>query len=63
MTVAIVAIVLVIILVAILASARGRNDFDFPGWFIVIWCIWAVVCLSVTGLVIYVAWHFVAKYW
>ena len=31
--------------------------------FVVIWYIWAVICLSLVGLAIWAIVHFVSKYW
>jgi len=34
-----------------------------PRNFLVIWCIWAVICLGLLGGAIWVALHFLLKLW
>lgn len=29
----------------------------------VVWLLWALACLAGTGALVYVAWHFISKFW
>lgn len=29
----------------------------------IVWVLWALVCLAGTGALVYVAWHFISKFW
>lgn len=31
--------------------------------FAIIWVLWALVGIALTGGVVYVAWHFISKFW
>ena len=33
------------------------------GAFFLVWIVWAVICLATLGGIIWVAWHFISKYW
>jgi Flp pilus assembly protein TadB len=33
------------------------------GLFGVVWLLWALVCLAGAGALVYVAWHFISKFW
>lgn len=60
----IICIALILILVGIFAAARGRHDdFGFPGWFVALWLVVAAGSLAITIAIIYVAWHFISKFW
>lgn len=37
--------------------AKGMTAFG------VIWVLWALACLAGTGALVYVAWHFIQKFW
>jgi len=40
-----------------------RRERQGVGIFAAIAALWILFCLSLLGGVIYVAWHFIAKYW
>jgi hypothetical protein len=62
----------------VLLEVRGTNhmsDFDKrfkahqslmvkgASIFGLVWVLWALVCLAGTGALVYVAWHFISKFW
>lgn len=41
------------------ASLIGKSAAAFG----LVWLVWAAVCLAGTAGLVYVAWHFVSKFW
>lgn len=48
-----------------LNRSRPQGNFLFGGMaaFGIAWLLWACVCLAGAGALVYVAWHFISKFW
>lgn len=40
-----------------------RGIFGIFGAFFAVWLVWALISIALLGGVVYVAWHFISKFW